>query len=344
MVREIHPLGVDDLADVGQFLAEGFRAPADAEFASADVLRWKFFDPRGGPEVPRAYVAREDGRIVGFVGISPGTFHVSGQPDREITTLHGIDWLSGGGRTNTGAYLFLRGHRGIDTAYVLGASDDARRVIAGGGYEETATVPVYGKTLRPFYRLRDPGGAGGLARAVRDAFEGIRHRAHQPTAPVVLRRVEAFGPEIDAMLGATEPGVVFTRRHPDLLNHLLRYPGKTLSGWAIERGGRMIGFGLLAVIPKGPTRVGKIVECFLPGRDPADWHAAIDALTRQLGHLGADLALACGSTEWTAKALRAAGYRERYRLSFSIRDRSKLLPRDLPFHLTFLEADYAYLA
>ena len=105
MSREIRALDIAELGEVGRFLADGFGAPADAEFASVEVLAWKFFDPRGGPNVPRGHVAREEGRIVGFVGICPGTFHVAGESGREVSTLHGVDWLSGGGGEEYGCLL-----------------------------------------------------------------------------------------------------------------------------------------------------------------------------------------------------------------------------------------------
>lgn len=343
MSRDIREFGLGDIAEVGRFLVEGF-GTANGGFASKDVLTWKYFDPRGGSEGMRGFVAREEGRVVGFVGICPGTFHVAGDVGREVSTLHMVDWLAEKGQGNVGAYLFLRSHRQGETAYVLGASVDARRVIAGGGYVERAGVPVFRKTLRLGHRLRVPGGIGGAARLVRDAVETVTRPRRRVAAPVTLKRVDVFDHQIDAILQACEPGLVFSRRRPDLLNHLLRYPGKTLTGWMIERDGRTLGFALLAVIPSGRIRVGKVVDCFLPGRDAGDWHAAIDALTTELKAQGADVALACGSTDWSAEALGTAGYRRAYSLAFWLRDKRGLLPRHVPFHLTWIEADYAYLA
>jgi hypothetical protein len=101
---------------------------------------------------------------------------------------------------------------------------------------------------------------------------------------------------------------------------------------------------VLNVIPQdqGRTRTGKIVDCLLDDIDIVPWQAAILALTRELAHQGADLAQAYASTPWTVKALSQSGYTSRFAVKFHIRDRQELIPRDVMFHLTPLEGDYAY--
>jgi hypothetical protein len=42
------------------------------------------------------------------------------------------------------------------------------------------------------------------------------------------------------------------------------------------------------------------------------------------------------------QGLRDAGYRRRFALEFSLRDRQGLVPPEALFHLTPIEADYAY--
>ena len=52
MARTVTDLLPEEIPEVSRFLVEGFKAPPDATFAAPDVLHWKYFDPRGGPEVP----------------------------------------------------------------------------------------------------------------------------------------------------------------------------------------------------------------------------------------------------------------------------------------------------
>jgi hypothetical protein len=104
-----------------------------------------------------------------------------------------------------------------------------------------------------------------------------------------------------------------------------------------------VGFAVLSVQPRGAIQRGKIADLFLNGPDVRLWHAATMALTRELARLGADDALVCASTPWAAEGFKLAGFRQAFGLQFQLRDRSRRLPRDLPYHLGFVEADYATL-
>jgi hypothetical protein len=346
MSHDIRPLEPDDLPALSRFLIAGFHAPDDAPFAAPDLLRWKFFDPRGGDEGPRSFVAREGGRIVGHVGICPGTFRGPGLPAGGVSTLHMIDWLSERRGTAIGAYLMMRAQQGIATQYVLGSSAAARRVLDRSGYRLVGGVPGFHKVLRPGYRLRarEPG-LGGPRRAAlwaRDLAHMAMRRGRAPRMPVSLRAVREFGPEVAPILDVYQERAVFLDRGPGLLNHLLRCPRGDISGVLIVAGGRVAGFGLLSVVEQGGARVGKVVDCILDVDDPDAWHAAVVALSRDLKRRGADVAVGFGSTPWLASALGEAGFVSRHELEFRLRDRDRLLPDGATFHLTPLEADYAY--
>jgi hypothetical protein len=337
--RSIEPLQAEDLAELSRFLTAGFAAPADAEFARPEVLQWKYLDPTIASDGPSGLVARREGTIAGFVGHRRGSFSTAGV---EATTLHMMDWLTSRG-SNVGAYLFLRAHRSVATAYVLGGSPDARRVIVGGGYEKRGEIPVFRRVLRPWHRIRAEGiQPRTIVKTLVDATSLLK-RPRRPRLEVELSRVDAFGPEVAAILEERPSDVIVSTRSAGRLNHLLRYPGGGISGWRIVRDGRDVGFGVLSVVGAGLVRVGKLVECFLGSRDPELWHAALEALTAELSHQRADFALACTGAPWMTAGLLRAGYRERYRLDFHLRDKEALLPRDRPFHLTFFEADYAHL-
>ncbi len=118
-----------------------------------------------------------------------------------------------------------------------------------------------------------------------------------------------------------------------------------MTGWhLLDAMGRLRGLAILNVVPtdQGRTRTGKIVDCLLDDIAIESWHAAILALMRELARQQADLALAYGSTPWTAEALRQSGFQSRFGVKFHIRDRQNLIPRQAIFHLTPVEGDYAY--
>lgn len=339
MPHDILPLAPDDIPELSRYLTEGFGTAPDAPFAAPDVLRWKFFDPRGDRGAPRSWIARdEEGRLIGHLGLCPSAFVGAGVPGGEVATLHMIDWLSTQPGSGVGARLMLRAHQGVPTAYGFGGSAAGRAVIGGGGYKLVGTVPVYQRVLRlgPAWR------AGRFAHWGRDLFRTLRHRPQTPRTPVELRAAATFGAEIEPVLEAYWRADVGTDRRPAMLNHMLRYPRGGITGWLLTQDGRVRGFGLLSLVEQGGTQAGKIVDCVLDDLDPGLWHAAHFALTEELVRQGAEHAIGFASTEWAAAALRACGFITRHSLEFRLRDKGGLIPEGAVFHLTPLEADYAY--
>jgi hypothetical protein len=344
MAPEIRPTRPDDLPELSRFLTAGFAAPADAPFAAPDVLRWKYFDPRGAGPEPRSFVANDEAEIVGHLGLCTGSFVGDAVDSGEVATLHMIDWLSARKGEAIGAKLMLRAHRGFPTGYGLGGSTAGRSVGGGGGYGLVTTVPVYRRILR----VGQPLARGGPGRWARDLARAALGKRRLPRAPVTLQPVRRFGPEVDEVLARYRARTVFTNRRPELLNHILGYPRGGVTGWLVARDGQVRGFGLLSVVLQGKTRVGKLVDCVLddpdPDRDPDPdlWHASIDAMTQALAGQGADIAEGFASTPWMAAALRQSGFRPAHDLEFRLRDKQGRIPPGAVFHLTPLEADYAY--
>jgi hypothetical protein len=350
MPHDIRPLTRADLPELSRFLTNGFQAPADAVFAAVDVLGWKYLDPRGDEagDAPRGLLARnaESGVLLGHVGVCPSRWHGGGLPAEGVSTLHMMDWLASEAGAGVGATLMRRAHQSTETQFGLGGSAAGRGVIDRGGYGLIQHVPVFTRVLRPLYRLHDPsvGGTGRLLRAAKDLAGRIRHPARRARTRVELSPVDAFGDEIRPLLASHEALAIFSTREPALLNHMLRFPRGGLTGWRLTARGRLFGFALLAVVPQpGGARVGRLAEWLIAEPDESLRHASALALSAELQRQEADIAQAFASTPWARRALVDSGYVETHRLEFRVRDRSKRLPTGLPFHLTHLEADYAYL-
>jgi hypothetical protein len=349
MTREIHPLALQDLSDLGRFLVAGFHAPPDADFAAPEVLRWKYLEPRGeDDEAPRSYLARdEEGRIIGHVGICRTTFEGGAMPGVRIATLHMIDWLGSPEHRSVGASLMRKAYEKVPTQFGLGGSDAARVIGNPTGYAMKDPVPVYQRVLRPLHWLRVPalGFAARGSRLARDLVRKELSPARLAQIRVELRQVSSFGVELEPITERAKTHVILTGHNPKRLNHLLQFPRQAMSGWQlIVPPNRLYGFAVLNLIPQhgGRVRLGKIVDCLLVDTDVRLWHGAILALTQELGYQGADFAQTFASTPWMAEALQRSGFSSRFALEFMIRDRQKLLPVGIPFHLMPIEADYAY--
>jgi hypothetical protein len=351
-------LTVDDLPELSQFLAAGFHVPLAAHFAAPEVLQWKYLKPpqanacaeNSDSSAPRSYVARNDaGRIIGHIGICRTAFEgpratVTGG---QVPTIHIIDWLGSPEHRAIGMSLMRKAHEGVPTQFGLGVSPSALVVGERAGYELRSLVPVYVRVLRTGYWLRtsELGPFHRMARVAYAIIQRFVSFSHTPHTTITLERISHFGPEITPVVEKMKTEVVLTRRDPDRLNQLLRFPGQAVSGWHLLDGaGRLRGFALLNLVPKdqGRTLTGKIIDYLLDDVDVDLWHAAIRALTDELKRQGADLAQAYGSTPWTVRGLEKSGFKSRYSVKFHIRDRQGLIARDATFHLTPLEGDYAY--
>ncbi|WP_337177426.1 acetyltransferase [Paludisphaera sp.] len=343
---EIRPLAAGDLPALSRFLTAGFGAPADAEFAAPDVLRWKYLDARGDePDPsPRSFVATDEaGAIVGHVGFAPTAFAGPGLAS-PVPALHMIDWLGSREHRAVGASLMRRAHEAAPAQIGLGGSDAGRSVIRRGGYESMPPVTVHERVLRPFRRLRAVGTSPGeAARAVRDVARRLARPPRPATVRLDLEPVASFGPEVREVVAGAARHAVVAARTPDRLDDLLRYPRRPASACVFRSpDGKARGLAILATLPRGRMVLGRVVDLLLDDADPATWHAALLLAAAELTRLGADVAQAFAAPPWTIEALRRAGFVPRHPLEFRLRDRRGLLPRDVPYYLTPIEADYAF--
>ena len=345
-----------DLDELGSFLVEGFHAPPGSAFARAETLRWKYFDPQGGadPPQPRSWLRRSEGRIVAHVGLSLTEFQVvgAGAVREGPRTLHMMDWLADPAYPSAGARLMLLAERGVPTQYGLGGSAAGRSVIAGHGYELIGSVPLFALITRPasWLRAREGDFAGRLARCGRDAVRlwtsglgrSVGRVRWRPVSSFAESDPDAIGPE--QLLARFPEPVLTTRRDAALLDHLLRCPAANaeITGGYLEIDGDRRGFALLSRLTRGRLRIGKLVECWLDTPDTGLLRDAIRLLVGQLRQENVDLIEAYGGSRWRDEALRLAGFRLVDHLDLRVRDRDRLLARELPIHLSPIEADYAF--
>ncbi len=348
MNPDILPLAESDLTDLSHFLTTGFHTPPEAHFAAPEVLRWKYLEPGDSP-LARSFLARDQtGEIAGHVGVCRTAFEGDSLETVEpVPTIHIIDWLGSTNHPGVGTALMRRAHQGTPTQFGLGVSPSALVVGERIGYQLRSLVPVHVRVLRTDYWRRARGMPIGprLGRLARDLAWRARHRLPSASESPRLERTTSFGPEIEPAAAAAKRHVILTSRTPKRLSTMLGMPGQTMTGWRLlDPSGNPRGWALTNIVPtdSGRTRTGKIVDLMLDDLDENRWRTAIVLLTQALQAQGADLALAYGSAPWTTRALEQCGYASRYTVKFHIRDRSSLIPRDVPFHMTPLEGDYAY--
>jgi hypothetical protein len=346
MEYQLEPLRPEWLPQLSQFLRAGFRVPDTAAFADVEVLRWKYFDLYGPARYPRSLVVRDNDQIIAHMGVCPSSFVRAASSVSPVTSLSGMDWLTTVRNPPVGAMLLLETLQFTDVSTTLGCTPEAARVIRGAGSRIVTRVPLYQKVLRVrprvFLHRRRPlwKRLALLAMNLSNSIGGLWRHTPQPAE---LRRVDVFDDRVSALLNSWRTRFWHSERSPDLLNHYLRFPKKSISGWWIVHENEVCGFALLSHVEQDNLRVGKIVDCIVDPVRTGLWTAAISALSGELRRQGCDLAMCYGSTSWMATALSANGYFRRSKTPFYLRDPRHRISLDCPIHLTHLEADGAYL-
>jgi hypothetical protein len=342
--QSITPLSEADLPDLRRFLISGFRVEEGATCFNANVLHWKYLAKLGNIEGPRSLIARQNGQIVGHIGLCPREWVVRGQDQTRVSTVHFMDWLASPDCPSAGLMLMLRGCRSAETQYAVGGSADGQKMATTIGYEIIGSVGVYSRVLSPAYRLRVPGGGirkyAGMAR---DIGRLLSRSRKPPEVATELRRLQQFTDEINPVLETAAKTMAFTRRQPWLLNYYLQYPLGPITGWTIHANQRLIGFALLHVMTTGAIRTGRIVDCFLASEEQALWHSAVWSILRELKSQSVDLVTCHASSPWLKDALQRNAFHLGHTQNLFLRDKKGLLPQSGPFHLSQLEADHAYL-
>lgn len=334
------PLTEDALDELCAFLQGAFAEPAHQYLFSPDVLRWKYLEPIGDDRSTRSWIVREDGRIVAHVGLSLTRFGTT-------TAAFPYDWIAKGSKSPHGLMLLMRMHRLTEVQYILGCTDDAAQVYARSGYQTPLVAQIFQKVLAPLawqhIHRGQPLGKKLLLLTV-DRARSIGRPGTTPKQPLTLRPVKEFGSEI-ADLFQQGPAVIHSARDAAWLNHFLRFPPGTIHGWHLfdQDQGRPCGFALVNVVPQGPIRLGKVLECWVASEDSLQWQAAGAAVVDGCRQLGCHQIAAYGTAPWTASAWRTNGFFPRGRTPLQWRDPKGKVLLDRPFHLTYLEADIGLL-
>ncbi len=115
-----------------------------------EVMRWKYWQPRGDWSGPRSYIYEKAGGVVAHGGIWPVRFPYRERPNEGV---HVIDWAGARGSPGTGIALMLKLSQIYDFIYAIGGSDDTRRVLPGIGFVEIAQAWTAARPLRPVRQI-----------------------------------------------------------------------------------------------------------------------------------------------------------------------------------------------
>ncbi len=348
MARVIEPLREEWIPALSEFLRAHFCSPSEyCDFADPEVLRWKFLESRGPWKTPRCLVVREENSIVADVGICTTEFTTCPSGEIHVPAVHMTDWLTSAQGASFGAPLMLRAFSLAPVQYACGCTPAAARVLLRAGYQEISQISLYHRVLsraNTAVWTAIHGRQTALRQSAYLAFDLAQSFVpSRISTDMVAIQVPEFGNEVSTLLVNSAYSVTMTSRSPELLNYYCRYPKKNISGWLLKRSNQVVGFALVALIQKPKFRHGRIVECFLNSGETNAWAETIAALHAKLAQMKPDLISCYASNQTIRSALEANGYFRRGKIPFYLRDPKNLVPRSAPFHLSYLEADLAYI-
>jgi len=246
MSAEICAVQPEQQAELAGFLSAAFGKPIDAPFVSAEMLAWKYFEPRPDWSGPRSKVVREEGRIVAHAGVWPLRFLAPGGP---VDCVHLIDW-GAAGAAGAGILIYREMLRSAAAALVVGGAIGARKLLTRMGFSQAGCAVAYVRVVRPWkqFRLRPAGPKWkNAAKLMRNSVWASAGRAEH--AEWSMEALPAFPRELQALLD-TEPAslpkpVVAGVRTVEGLNFLLRCPGAQCTAHVLKKGGALRGYFLL---------------------------------------------------------------------------------------------------
>jgi hypothetical protein len=262
-----------------------------------------------------------------------------------VSTMHAIDWAGSTAHPGTGAFLMLQAFATSKTQYAVDGTEQAQALFPRLGFEPKPKLAIFRKVLAPFHRLRttDQRLFRKWAGTAKDVVSVWRARTPPVPETVELRSAPSFTEEIDCLQRQSSLRIVTCQRDHFLLNYFLRCPLSGFSGWTIHASERMIGFAVLKITPYGRIQLGKIVDCWLDTENPSCWEAAVAALVDRLRAHSADDVTCYATTPSLHAALLRNGFAKSREQNVYVRDKPQLLPRDLPFGFSMLDADRAIL-
>jgi hypothetical protein len=336
---EFSPTVPDDLEAVVSLLLAGFKAGPEATFVDRRLLQWKYFESGPQWEGSRGYVLKHEDAIQAHCGVWPVHLSVAG---KKVSCLCFVDWVSDRNAPGRGFLLKKKLMSFAETAIVVGGTDDTRAVIPKLGFKTVSDVGFFVRVSRPWqqYRTRPSEGiARDVARLVRNTawsrFD-LRSAVHRGWSAT---RLESFDNSL--LEGCCNRDDPTPWRSAEYLNYWLRSPTVAISGFALQRARKTLGYFLLSRVG-GQTR---IADLRLSSTTQDDWNAAY-SLAEQVAASDPETSeiTAVASTLFAELALRSSGFRRRGSAPLFLYDPQKKLRDSPPIYWNLIDGDAAYIS
>jgi hypothetical protein len=149
----VRPSEPGDCRRLVELFAQAFHLPPEAPLLRADLMRWKYWDPRDDWKEPRSYVVEDDGRLLAHIGVWPTIIRMQGDERRGA---HFIDWAAAPPGTGAGSRLLRELFERFDFTYIAGGSKQSLAMTPSFGMHTASQNWKAARPIRPWRMAGEP--------------------------------------------------------------------------------------------------------------------------------------------------------------------------------------------
>lgn len=335
----VQPLSERQLPQVSRFLTNTFGPGMLPAFVDPAFLDWKFFKHYPGWDAHRSYIIQQGGEIVAHACLWPTVFHCS---SAQFQSSHILDWAASASAPGCGVTIYQHLLGLTEAAFVVGGSDQAKRLLPRLGFRAQGVQRFYAKVLRPWTQFR----SRPISSPLREAARLARNTLWSLGAPCVPEGWEArptreAGETVDRLTSSWKPrSYCAGKRSAAWLNYILRCPIGKIQLYNLCRRGEIAGYFILNTL-KGHCR---IIDLFLEQESPESWRLAY-SLALQCANSIPTICevVATASLSWTGEVLESLGFRLRQEKPIFIYDPGRRLEGLPPLQVQMMDSDAFFL-
>jgi GNAT superfamily N-acetyltransferase len=301
-----------DQEDIFRFYAETFGQ--DLTEGSRRRWQWQYAEnPEREAAGPAIWVAREGGDVLGQYASMPVRLWWDG---RYVRSSWGMDvFLRPQARgKGVGARLFTAWSDHVEVALGLGLTPSSYGLFQKLRYHDVGPVPFFQKVMdaRAVAARRLGPSLGALAARLLSLGWSLRYPDRPcDTAGVSVERIEAFGPEFDALWERARASYAMCVRR-DAAYLTWKYascPHREYALHAARRAGTLVGFAVSRHQDYRGLRLGWIVDLFADANDQDAKDALLTAVLEEFRRSGVARAQAFAMNSALGAGLRRRGFR-----------------------------------
>jgi hypothetical protein len=305
-------------------------------------LEWKYWRERPDWPGARSFVMARGEEILAHAAFIPGArLQAPGSSALRVRTRHLIDWAARPTATGAGVSLMKYIGQGTDALLAIGGSAQTLQLLPHLGFRAAGMTTCFVRPLHPLRiltRSQYPV-VKLLPRLARSAYWKMRAPSGGRNG-WCSRHIESGDlSSLEPVLPAPRSDLSVFERGVGLFHYALACPIASMKLYALEQGGRLRGYFLLAFA----QRQARLADCWVDSEDPKDWRAMIQcAVVRAAEHPRAAELAAWASDARFSQQLLACGFHERDALPVQIHGtRNPELPESA-LRVQMLDNDAAY--